>query len=495
MRLRHLSEMGASKDRADFLPALARLAALRDDPDARLAQYFSTDSALYIARAPGRLDVMGGIADYSGALVLQLPLARSTFAILQRQAEARCDIVSHRGAGWDSFSVDLAALVDGALRERSALAAWFAAASADRWPAYIVGVVQHCLQRAPDARRSPMPGLKLLIESDVPEGKGVSSSAALEIATMAAVCAGYGLDLTATQIAAACQLVENEVVGAPCGIMDQMTSACGRRDRLLRLRCQPGTVEGQLEIPPGFRFFGIDSGLRHAVTGADYGTVRTATFMGYRIIADIAGLAAPYHDEHVIIDDPFWHGYLTNISPREYAERFEQSLPEAITGAEFLTRYHGTTDRVTRVDRARQYPVRRATAHPIHEQARAARFAELLGEIATNRDAAVELGGLMYASHASYGALGLGSRGTDRLVDLVAESGTAGGVLGAKITGGGSGGTVAVLGTEEAKPLVREIAAHYTSETGLRADVFVESGPGAEESGVLVIEANAREAP
>ena len=49
--------------------------------------------------------------------------------------------------------------------------------------------------------------------------------------------------------------------------------------------------------------------------------------MGYRIIADIAGLAAPYHDEHVIIDDPFWHGYLTNISPREYAERFEQSLP------------------------------------------------------------------------------------------------------------------------------------------------------------------------
>jgi L-arabinokinase len=487
--------MSASEDRAGFLPALARLAALRDDPDPRLARYFSTDTATYIARAPGRLDVMGGIADYSGALVLQLPLARATFAILQRQAEPRCDIVSHRGVGWDFFSVELAPLIDGVLRERSALSAWFTAASADRWAAYVVGAVQHCLQRALDARRSPMPGLKLLIDSDVPEGKGVSSSAALEVATMAAVCAGYGVDVTASQIAAACQLVENEVVGAPCGIMDQMTSACGRRDRLLQLRCQPGTIEGQLEIPPGFRFYGIDSGLRHAVTGADYGTVRTATFMGYRIIADIAGLATPYHDEHVLIDDPFWHGYLTNISPREYADRFEQSLPEMITGAEFLARYNGITDTVTRVDRERQYPVRRATAHPIHEQARVERFAELLGEIETNRDAAAELGRLMYASHASYGAIGLGSVGTDRLVDLVADAGPARGVFGAKITGGGSGGTVAVLGSNEAEAVVREIAAGYTNETGLPADVFVESGPGAEETGVLVIDANARDTP
>src|SRR3954470_24907553 len=104
MRLRHLSEIGASDDRADFLPALARFAAMRDDPDPRLARYFSTDTATYIARAPGRLDVMGGIADYSGALVLQLPLARSTYALLQRQAEVRCDIVSHRNDGWDFFS-------------------------------------------------------------------------------------------------------------------------------------------------------------------------------------------------------------------------------------------------------------------------------------------------------------------------------------------------------------------------------------------------------
>src|SRR6185295_6323597 len=252
IRLQRLSEMEASEDRASFLPALARFAALRADPDPRLAQFFSSDPATYIARAPGRLDVMGGIADYSGALVLQLPLARSTFVILQRQAADRCDVVSHRAGRWDFFDVELAPVVDGALRDRSALATWFARASDDRWAAYVVGVVQHCLQRAADSRRSSTPGLRILIASDVPEGKGVSSSAALEVATMAAVSAAYGLDPAATEIAAACQLVENEVVGAPCGIMDQMTSACGQQDRLLRLRCQPGTIEGHAAIPRGF---------------------------------------------------------------------------------------------------------------------------------------------------------------------------------------------------------------------------------------------------
>jgi L-arabinokinase len=93
----------------------------------------------------------------------------------------------------------------------------------------------------------------------------------------------------------------------------------------------------------------------------------------------------------------------------------------------------------------------------------------------------------MYASHASYGAIGLGSVGTDRLVELVAGAGPERGVFGAKITGGGSGGTVAVIGTDDAEATVREIAARYSAESGLPAEVFVESGPGAEETGVLFI--------
>jgi L-arabinokinase len=154
-------------------------------------------------------------------------------------------------------------------------------------------------------------------------------------------------------------------------------------------------------------------------------------------------------------------------------------------GAEFIERYGGITDTATAVLPDRRYPVRIAAQHPIGEQQRVDRFAELLGALAHQPRVATELGQLMYESHRSYSACGLGSDGTDRLVELVRAAGPERGVFGAKITGGGSGGTVAVLGRTEAESVVRELAARYTTETGRAATVFTESGPGAAETGVL----------
>ena len=442
---------------------------------------------MYVARAPGRLDVMGGIADYSGALVLQLPLGRETTVSLQRQAVPRCDVTSRRGEAWVEFGIDLAPLLTGTLREPSALAAYFAGRPSDHWASYVIGVVQHCLRHSDESTPT---GMRISIESTVPEGKGVSSSAALEVATMMAVNEALGAVVEPRAVAIACQWVENHIVGAPCGIMDQMTSACGEADRLLRLRCQPGTIEGYSEVPRGFRFYGIDSGVRHAVTGADYGTVRAAAFMGYRMIADAAGLVSRRDGARVVVDDPRWNGYLANVTPREYEERYRDLLPERMTGAEFLERFHGTTDRATRVDADRSYPIQSATAHPIYEQARVVRFAELLDGLATSPGAAIELGRLMYGSHASYSACGLGSVGTDRLVEMVAAAGASSGLYGAKITGGGSGGTVAILATDAAETTVRDIAARYADESGCVAEVFAESGPGAAQIGVQARGAN-----
>jgi galactokinase len=437
--------------------------------------FFSEQTPVWSARAPGRLDVMGGIADYSGALVLQLPLDRATTAYVQRQLARRIDVVSERGEQRSSFSIAL----DDMAKDPHALGAWFAAREKDRWAAYVVGVVQWCLQRS-----GIQDGVRVWLESTVPEGKGVSSSAAIEVATMMAVSKLCGLAMTAEEIAAASQWVENHVVGAPCGIMDQMTSACGRRDWLLRLRCQPAKIEGHAAIPSGYRFYGIDSGVRHAVTGADYATVRTAAFMGYRMIADLAGLVVHPDGDRVIVEDPQWNGYLTNISVSEFDGRFAPHLPETMSGAEFLRRFHGTTDRATRVDPKRSYPVRQSTAHPVNEQARVDRFALLLSRLALEPSVAAELGELMYAAHASYSACGLGSEATDRIVEMVRTEPPRRGLFGAKITGGGSGGTVAILGTVDAETRVREIAARYESETGRVADVFTESGPGAAEFGI-----------
>jgi L-arabinokinase len=304
------------------------------------------------------------------------------------------------------------------------------------------------------------------------------------------IAAHYGVELAPEELAAVCQWVENQVAGAPCGIMDQMTAACGQRDRLLRLRCQPGTVEGHLGIPAGYRFYGIDSGIRHAVTGADYATVRAAAFMGYRIIADAAGLPATLEGGRARVEDERWGGYLANFSELELG-RYEGLLPERLSGADFLARYGGITDGVTSVQPGTVYPVRRATVHPVHEQARVERFAALLAQLPGRPEAAAEMGRLMFESHDSYGACGLGSEGTDRLVNLVDEAGPGRGLFGAKITGGGSGGTVAVFAAESAEPRVRAIAARYAAETGLDAALFTGSGPGAAETGVLELTAAA----
>jgi galactokinase len=484
IRLRRLSAIRAAGDLVWFQRALDRVRALRHEPDPRLSAFFSGDSPLYVARAPGRLDVMGGIADYSGASVLELPLECATAALLQWQDTPRCDIATRRGDRWHFFGLDLP------LDTPARLAAWFAGRDADRWASYVVGIGQHCLSRAAREGRRVPAGLRLLIDSTVPEGRGVASSAALEVAAGAVVAAGCGIPITAAELAAACQAVENHVVGAPCGIMDQMTSACGRRDRLLLLHCQPGTIDqnlGYVDVPDGYRFYGIDSGISHAVAGADYGTVRTAAFMGYRMIAAAAALPVVRDGSRVRVDDPRWGGYLANLTAPELSA-VGGALPEEMSGAEFLRRYDGLTDTATQVRPEQRYPVRRATEHPVREHERVQRFAALLGTLAERQAAAVELGRLMYESHQSYGACGLGSDGTDRLVNLVAAEGPEHGLFGAKITGGGSGGTVAVLGTSGAEALVRDVAARYRAETDRETAVFADSGPGAAEIGVLLLE-------
>ena len=483
MRVRTLGEVSDTGDATWFAPALDSLRSLAAVADGSLAGFFAADRDLLVARAPGRLDVMGGIADYSGSLVLEMPLACATVAIAQGQPERRLEIRSVRGGRVHAFGIALDKLLTGGLRTPDTLAAWFAERPDHRWAAYVVGSVYRCLTLA--GVESPAHGLRLLVLSDVPEGSGVSSSAALEVATMAATAACFGVRMSAAELAAACQWAENHIAGAPCGIMDQMTSVLGRRDRLLRLRCQPATVDGHVAVPAGYRFYGIDSGIRHAVTGADYGTVRTAAFMGYRIIAELAGLRASAADALVHVDDDRWHGYLANITPSELTRSFAKRLPDRMLGSEFLGLYGGITDSVTRVDARRWYPVRAATSHPVYEQDRAARFAALLESGATEPNVVAHLGMLMLDSHASYSTCGLGSDGTDRLVEMVLDAGQARGLFGAKITGGGSGGTVAIFGTDAARSAVHHIAREYARETGRSAFVFAESGPGAEELGLL----------
>ncbi|MEK7830240.1 MAG: GHMP kinase, partial [Acidobacteriota bacterium] len=157
---------------------------------------------------------------------------------------------------------------------------------------------------------------------------------------------------------------------------------------------------------------------------------------------------------------------------------------ETINGAEFLARFHGVTDEVSTIHPDREYAVRAPTAHPIYENHRVNQFAELLRQSVSETQLQA-LGELMYQSHESYSACGLGSAGTDELVRLVKAEGQGSGLYGAKITGGGSGGTVAVLGRRGADEAVQSIAQKYEKITGHRPMIFSGSSPGAAQFGFV----------
>jgi galactokinase len=234
------------------------------------------------------------------------------------------------------------------------------------------------------------------------------------------------------------------------------------------LLCQPAELQPSVAIPDDIDVWGIDSGERHAVGGSDYGAVRAGTFMGLRILSDHV---------HVPAD------YLANIKPSTFEQELVEYLPEEMSGDEFVDRYGCTSDSVTTVERGRRYRVRAPTEHPVYERERAEVFRRLLLE-SSDRQRRIQLGELMYGSHASYGACGLGSRGTDLLVDLVRAEGPAAGLYGARITGGGSGGTVAVIGRSDASPAIGRVVDAYERATGYRPHVFAGSSPGVDAFGV-----------
>ncbi|HEU4931866.1 MAG TPA: galactokinase family protein [Pyrinomonadaceae bacterium] len=453
----------------------------------KIETLFEPQSELIIARAPGRLDVMGGIADYSGSLVLELPISEATFVALQKDDSRQLRIVSLLDDKTLNFYLPLSDLErDGEPIEYDEAQQYFKSDRTRHWAAYVAGVFL-VLRRELGVRFDR--GARLLISSRVPEGKGVSSSAALEVATMSAVAAAFEIKVAPRELALLCQQVENLVVGAPCGVMDQMTAACGEANHLLSLICQPAELQGSIKLPEDLAVWGLDSGTRHSIGAGDYGSVRAGTFMGYRIIAELAGFTVRQTGAQVVIDDPRWGGYLANLSPIEYEEKFAMNLPESLPGDEFLLHYGGTTDRVTKVERERRYAIRAPTEHAIYESSRVKKFAELLDKQAVRSSLGDKLamGELMYASHESYSACGLGSNETDLLVELVRLQGVDQGLFGAKITGGGSGGTVAVLCNSDAEPTVLDVAHRYAAMTGHEPYIFRGSSPGSAAFGHLVV--------
>jgi L-arabinokinase len=465
-----------------------------------LSASFDPARPIRISRAPGRLDVMGGIADYTGSLVCEATLDRAAGVVLQERADRTLQVFSfnlfdeHKPF---TFGIPLDAL---ATHPLETLRREFAEPGR-RWAGYLAGCLYLLHEKGfVDLRDPRIKGMNLALYSTVPLGAGVSSSAAIEVATMMNLRDHFSL-ATASKplndpmlLASLCQEVENRMVCAPCGIMDQVSSCAGEAGSLLRMICQPHELLPTMHLPEGIRVLGINSNVKHSVGGGQYGRTRCAAFMAHRIILQAMADGGKQQGK-TLVGDPM-RGYLANLDPEHYKILFRPLLPARITGREFLDKWGPTIDKATTVDPADTYAVQQAADHHVLEARRVRNFVQFIEAAGAADDPnkrGFELdraGHLMYASHKSYtdDAL-LGADECDLLVSLVRQRERAG-LYGAKITGGGSGGTVAVLADIGGRVdnAVAEIMTEYEKRTGIHPEAILGTSPGAWQVGTVVIE-------
>jgi galactokinase len=230
--------------------------------------------------APGRVNVIGEHTDYNGGYVLPIALEHTTRAAVGRRDDGVLALVSLQEDG--VVEVSLADLAPG---------------KPAGWAGYPAGVV-HELRSAVEAAG----GLTVLVDSDVPVGAGLSSSAALSCAVALAVRDLLGLDLAAQDLVEVARRAENDFVGAPTGILDQSASVLCEAGHALFLDTRDRSTE---QVPfdlaaAGLALLVVDSGVTHEHAGGGYGDRRreceeAAARLGVeflREVDDVAGLAA-----------------------------------------------------------------------------------------------------------------------------------------------------------------------------------------------------------
>ncbi len=223
------------------------------ETDERIGRVRAAFAALYggeptvWVQAPGRVDLMGSHTDYNEGYVLTMPIDRTTWIAARPRDDRLVRLHSLNLESGETFSLDDT--------QRSA---------AVPWTDYVRGVAK-VLQDEGYALR----GFDGLVHSTVPFSSGLSSSAALEVATATLFNTLGDLRLDAVRLAVLCQRAENSFVGVNCGILDQYTSAAGRAGHVLLLDCRHLT-HTVTPIHPDIRIVICDTRYKRALTGSEY---------------------------------------------------------------------------------------------------------------------------------------------------------------------------------------------------------------------------------
>jgi galactokinase len=353
-----------------------------------------------IFRAPGRVNLIGEHTDYNDGFVMPVALELATYVAVGPREDRALHV----------FSTDFDELCILPLNDSKPK-------PDHHWTDYVRGVAGVLGSRGIKLR-----GANLVVAGGVPIGSGLSSSAAIEVATAFALLHNSGCALDRKQIALACQQAENEYTGARCGIMDQFIACFGRTGNALLIDCR--SLQSQLlPLSPEYNIAICNTGVRHAIASGEYNKRRAECEEAVAYLkSGLPQIKA-----------------LRDVTLRELQE-FGRGMPEIAF---------------------------RRARHVITENERVLNAAESLRAGEMER-----FGQLMLASHESlrddYEV------SCDELNIMVSLARKIEGVLGARMTGGGFGGcTVNLVRKDSVAHFQQEIVAGYQSATGIVPQIYI----------------------
>ncbi|MCS7236666.1 MAG: galactokinase [Thermoguttaceae bacterium] len=362
----------------------------------------------WVVRAPGRVNLIGEHTDYNEGFVMPLAIEHAVWIALAPRDDRRVVVESLDFGGRVEFPIDEVA----AAQPGSGHPLQPSHRSGQVWPAYIAGVTWSLAQDG-----WPLRGWEGLIHGDVPIGAGLSSSAAIEVATAYAFAASAGWEPKVPSLARACQRAENQWVGVGCGIMDQLVSLAGKKGHAILIDCR--SLEYRPVILPAEVVVVImDTGTRRGLADSEYNSRRSqceeaARLLGVRALRDIG-----------------WDNW----------PQCELVLPE---------------------------PWRRRARHVVSENHRTLQAVEAMEQRALDR-----LGRLLVESHQSLrDDFEVSSPALDTIVAIAQAQP---GCFGARMTGAGFGGcAIALVEAARAREFAQSVEAEYRRRTNLEPKLYV----------------------
>lgn len=350
-----------------------------------------------LVRAPGRVNLIGEHTDYNDGFVLPCAIDFATHVAIRKNGSRDVHVFAQDYQESDSFSLN--SRIEPCDKQ---------------WANYIRGVIWALVEHG----HTLPEGVDIAVSGNVPQGAGLSSSAALEVGIGKALQSLFNLPLNETQLAQIGQYAENRFVGCQCGIMDQLVSARGQAGHAVLIDCR--SLETQpIPIPAHLSVMIVHSHVRRGLVDSEYNVRRAQC----QAAADHFGVRA-----------------LRDVTPEQWQQDADGLEPV----------------------------VRRRAHYIIQENQRTLDAAEALkhGDVST-------LSRLMAESHAGMrDEFEITHPAVDTLVEIISEKiGNQGGV---RMTGGGFGGcVVALLPHELVEPVRAHIAANYEQRTGLKEEIFV----------------------